>query len=155
MPAGLHRDFLEIALTNALVRPGDRALLGTPIDLSAIDVDAYLVAGIADHITPWQSCYRTTRLLGSDPRFVLSTSGHIAAMVNPPGNPKASYRVADENPADADAWLAGAATRPGSWWEGWAAWLAERSGDERAAPDGLGGGGLEPLDAAPGTYVHD
>jgi polyhydroxyalkanoate synthase subunit PhaC len=155
MPAGLHRDFLEIALTNALVRPGDRTLLGTPIDLSAIDVDAYLVAGIADHITPWQSCYRTTRLLGSDPRFVLSTSGHIAAMVNPPGNAKASYRVADENPPDADAWLAGAATRPGSWWEDWAAWLAERSGDERPAPDRPGGGGLEPLGAAPGTYVHE
>jgi polyhydroxyalkanoate synthase subunit PhaC len=155
MPAGLHRDFLEIALTNALVRPGERTLLGTPVDLSAIDVDSYVVAGIADHITPWQSCYRTTQLLGSDPRFVLSTSGHIAAMVNPPGNPKASYRVADENPPDAGAWLAGATQRPGSWWEDWTAWLGERSGGERAAPDSLGGAGLEPLGPAPGTYVHE
>jgi polyhydroxyalkanoate synthase subunit PhaC len=155
MPAGLHRDFLEIALTNALVRPGERTLLGTPVDLSSIDVDGYLVAGIADHITPWQSCYRTTQLLGCDPRFVLSTSGHIAAMVNPPGNPKASYRVAGRNPLSPDAWLAGATQRPGSWWEDWAAWLGERSGDERPAPDTLGGAGLDPLGAAPGTYVHE
>jgi polyhydroxyalkanoate synthase len=154
MPAGLHRDFLEIALTNALVRPGEHKLLGRPVDLSTIDVDSYLVAGIADHITPWQSCYRTTQLLGSDPRFVLSTSGHIAAMVNPPGNPKASYRVGDANPPSADAWLAAATQRPGSWWEDWTAWLGERSGDERAAPDGVGGAGLEPLAPAPGTYVH-
>jgi polyhydroxyalkanoate synthase subunit PhaC len=155
MPAGLHRDFLEIALTNALVHPGERTLLDTPVDLSAIDVDSYLVAGIADHITPWQSCYRTTQLLGAEPRFVLSTSGHIAAMVNPPGNPKASYRVAEENPPSGDAWLEGAVQQAGTWWEDWAAWLAERSGDERPAPETLGGAGLEPLAPAPGTYVRE
>ena len=85
--------------------PGERVVLGTPIDLSQITVDSYLVAGIADHITPWQSNYRTTQLLGSEPRFVLSTSGHIAALVNPPGNEKASYQVNDDNPPEAEAWL--------------------------------------------------
>jgi polyhydroxyalkanoate synthase len=155
MPAALHRDFMRIALDNALVHPGDATVLGTPVDLSKITVDAYLVAGIADHITPWTSAYRTVHLLGSEPRFVLSNSGHIAAMVNPPGNPKASYRVNDALPDDADAWLAAASQTPGSWWEDWTAWLAERSGSERAAPKRLGGRGHRPLEDAPGTYVRE
>ena len=155
MPAGLHRDFLEIALTNQLVTPGERRVLGTPVDLSKITVDTYLVAGIADHITPWQSCYRTTQLLGREPRFVLSTSGHIAAMINPPGNPKASYRTAESHPADPEAWLAAASVHPGTWWTDWARWLGERSGEQRPAPKRAGGRGYRPLGPAPGTYVHD
>jgi polyhydroxyalkanoate synthase subunit PhaC len=154
MPAALHRDFLEIALTNALVRPGEQVVLGTPVDLSAIEVDTYLVAGIADHITPWESCYRTTQLLGSEPRFVLSTSGHIAAMVNPPGNERASYQTADGNPPDPQEWLARASTHRGTWWDDWARWLAERSGPDRPAPKSPGGRGHQPLGPAPGTYVH-
>jgi polyhydroxyalkanoate synthase len=154
MPAALHRDFVGIALENSLIRPGEVTVLGTPIDLSRITVDAYLVAGIADHITPWVNAYRTVHLLGTpEPRFVLSTSGHIAALVNPPGNPKASFRVNDERPADPEAWLASATQTPGTWWGDWTAWLNERSGSEREAPTSLGGGGYEPLDDAPGTYV--
>jgi polyhydroxyalkanoate synthase len=153
MPAALHRDFVQIALENSLVRPGAVTVLDTPIDLSAITVDSYLVAGIADHITPWVNAYRTVHLLGSDPRFVLSTSGHIAALVNPPGNPKATYRTNDTLPEDADAWLASAARTPGTWWSDWTAWLNERSGSERPAPEMLGGDGYEPLGDAPGTYV--
>jgi poly[(R)-3-hydroxyalkanoate] polymerase subunit PhaC len=155
MPAGLHRDFVRIALDNALVHPGDATVLGTPVDLAQISVDSYVVAGIADHITPWTSAYRTVHLLGSDPRFVLSTSGHIAAMVNPPGNPKASYRVNDTLPDEADEWLASATQTPGSWWEDWTVWLAERAGSERAAPKRLGGRGHRPLEDAPGTYVRE
>ncbi|MEA2248148.1 MAG: poly[(R)-3-hydroxyalkanoate] polymerase subunit PhaC [Solirubrobacteraceae bacterium] len=155
MPAALHRDFLEIALTNSLVRPGSQVVLGTPVDLSAIEADSYVVAGIADHITPWENAYRTTRLLGSEPRFVLSTSGHIAAMVNPPGNERARYQTADSNPADPAEWLAGAAPHRGTWWEDWARWLGERSGRRRAAPTEAGGAGFEPLGPAPGTYVHE
>jgi polyhydroxyalkanoate synthase len=155
MPAALHRDFLEIALDNSLVRPGARTVLGTPLDLSAIEADSYVVAGIADHITPWESGYRTTQLLGSEPRFVLSTSGHIAAMVNPPGNERASYQIAESNPPDPQEWLAAATKQRGSWWEDWAGWLAQRSGRRRAAPEQAGGDGYEPLGPAPGTYVHE
>jgi polyhydroxyalkanoate synthase len=153
LPAGLHRDFVNVAMRNSLIRPGEVTVLGTPVDLSRITVDSYLVAGIADHITPWANCYRTVHLLGSHPRFVLSTSGHIAALVNPPGNEKSSYQLNDEHPEDPDAWLAGATTHRGTWWDDWSTWLGERSGDERDAPDGPGGGGLEPLGPAPGTYV--
>ena len=81
--------------------PGGARMLGTDLDLGKVDTDTYVVAGIADHLCKWESCYRTTQLLGGDTKFVLSTSGHIAAMVNPPGNPKASFQTAAENPADA------------------------------------------------------
>jgi polyhydroxyalkanoate synthase len=155
MPAALHRDFVGIALENSLVHPGALTVLGTPIDLSAVTVDSYLVAGIADHITPWASAYRSVHLLGSDPRFVLSTSGHIAALVNPPGNPKASYRVNDALPRDPEAWLTSATLTPGTWWDDWIPWLAERSGSEIGAPEQLGAEGYEPLDDAPGTYVRE
>ena len=153
LPAALHRDFVQLALENSLATPGRATVLGTPIDLRTITADAYLVAGIADHITPWSSAYRTVHLLGSHPRFVLSNSGHIAAMVNPPGGRKASYRLNDEHPEDADAWLERATTVPGSWWEDWTTWLEERSGAERDAPAAPGGEGYEPVGPAPGTYV--
>jgi polyhydroxyalkanoate synthase subunit PhaC len=72
-----------------LARPGSLTMLGSPVDLGLVDRDTYMVAGVTDHICPWQSCYRSTQLLPGRARFVLSTSGHIAAMVNPPGNGKA------------------------------------------------------------------
>jgi polyhydroxyalkanoate synthase subunit PhaC len=153
LPAGLHREFVELSLENSLVHPGKLKALGTPIDLSRITVDTYLVAGISDHITPWQNCYRSTQLLGSKPRFVLSTSGHIAAIVNPPGNERASYQTGDDNPPSPEEWLQTAAKRRGSWWEDWLRWLEERSGEEKPAPRALGGAGFKPLEPAPGTYV--
>ena len=91
MAAALHRDMVLMGLNNSLVTPGAISMLGTPVDLSKITCDAYVIGGIADHISPWQATYRSAKLLGSkDNRYVLSTSGHIAALVNPPGNPKAS-----------------------------------------------------------------
>jgi polyhydroxyalkanoate synthase len=155
MSAGLHADFVDLAMDNLLADAGGVTVMGVPIDLSRIDTDAYVVAGIADHITPWQNCYRTTQLLGGTTRFVLSTSGHIAALVNPPGNPKASFQVNKTNPADPAEWLSSAQTQQGTWWTDVSAWLAERSGAVRPAPEQLGGGGLRPLVDAPGTYVFD
>jgi polyhydroxyalkanoate synthase len=155
MPAGLHRDFVRLAVDNALTRPGAASMLGSPVDLAKVDVDAYLVAGAADHLCPWQSCYRSTQLLGGRSRFVLSTSGHIASMVNPPGNHKASFQVAADTPPDPADWLARATTEPGSWWPDYAGWLEERGGGERARPRRLGAAGFPPMEPAPGTYVLD
>ncbi len=155
MTAGLHRDFLEMGAANALTRPGGATMLGSPVDLAAVDRDSYIVAGITDHICPWQSCYRSTQLLGGRLRFLLSTSGHIAAMVNPPGNDKARYQLAKECPEDPQEWLRRAETCHGSWWPDYADWLAERCGEETAAPGELGGGGLVPVGDAPGTYIYD
>jgi polyhydroxyalkanoate synthase subunit PhaC len=155
MTAGLHADFVDLALDNLLAEPGAITVLGVPIDLSRIQTDTYIVAGITDHITPWQNCLRTTQLLGGTSRFVLSTSGHIAALVNPPGNPKSSFHVNKENPADPAEWLRTAETVQGTWWTDLSPWLADRCGVLKPAPKELGGGGLRPLVAAPGTYVFD
>lgn len=155
MTAQLHADFIDVAMENSLVHPGALSIDGVPIDLAAIETDAYVLAGIADHITPWENCYRTTGLLGGDVKFVLSRSGHIAALVNPPTNPKATYQLNAKNPATPSEWLAGAANEKGSWWPDWNSWLAEHSGAERAAPTEAGGGGLVSLGPAPGTYVFD
>jgi polyhydroxyalkanoate synthase subunit PhaC len=153
MSAALHRDFIDVALGNALTEPGRATMLGSPVDLSAVTVDSYITAGIADHLCPWQACYRSTQLLGGDSRFILSTSGHIASLVNPPGNPKATFQVAADTPADPQQWLTQAETVQGSWWPDYLTWLGERSGDEVPPPKTPGD--LEELAQAPGTYVFD
>ncbi|MBB6626948.1 alpha/beta fold hydrolase [Nocardioides sp. KIGAM211] len=155
MTAAMHHDFMDLALRNALVTAGESTMLGSKVDLGKIDRDTYVVAGIADHLCKWESCYQSTQLFGGDTKFVLSTSGHIAAMVNPPGNPKASFQTAPENPADAAAWLEGAHKVKGSWWDDYVAWLDARSGAERNKPRKAGNAAYAPLCEAPGTYVHD
>jgi polyhydroxyalkanoate synthase subunit PhaC len=155
LPAAVHQDFIELALTNALTKPDLATMLGSPVDLSKVSTDAYVIAGIADHLCPWQSCYRTTQMLGGSTRFVLSTSGHIASMVNPPANPKATFQTAADNPADPRDWLLSAQTVPGSWWPDYSAWLAGRSGGLRPSPVSPGGHGFEPIEPAPGSYVLD
>jgi polyhydroxyalkanoate synthase subunit PhaC len=158
MPAKLHRDFVTMAMSNALARPGAISLLGTEIDLRQVTADSYLVAGSADHICPWRNCYGSTQLLGGKSRFVLSTNGHIAALVNPPGNKKSSYQVAETapaSPASADDWAATATTVPGSWWPDYTTWLAERSGARVPAPAEPGSSRFPVLGQAPGSYVLD
>ena len=141
MAAGLHADFVDLAMDNKLLTPGSLTILGTAIDLSQVDTDAYLVAGIADHITPWQNCYRSTQLLGGTSRFILSTSGHIAALVNPPGNPKARYQIT-EHPCRPGGLAEDRRDGTGSWWPDMLAWLGDRCGKDKPAPEELGGGAL-------------
>jgi polyhydroxyalkanoate synthase subunit PhaC len=156
LPAALHADFIRLGLANALTVPDAATMLGSPVDLSKVETDTYVIAGIADHLCPWQSCYRTTQLLGGQVSFILSTSGHIASMINPPGNPKATFQTASDNPADPREFLAAATTESGSWWPHYSAWLAARSGGLRKARVRLGRkGSYEVLAPAPGTYVHD
>jgi polyhydroxyalkanoate synthase len=155
MTAGLHADFVDLALQNSLTRPGALTVLGVPIDLGAITVDSYVVAGIADHITPWESCYRSAQLFGGESRFVLSTSGHIAALVNPPGNPKASFHTGDDLTSDAEVWLKGSDSQQGTWWTDLGPWLDQRGGGHRPAPTALGSPRLNVLAEAPGSYVFD
>ena len=130
-------------------------MLGSPVDLKAVDVDTYVTAGSADHLCPSHACYRTTQLLGGTSRFVLSTNGDIASLVNPPSNPKSTFQVAPETPADPERWLASAEKVKGSWWPDYMAWLGERSGDEVPAPEELGSAAHPPLGDAPGSYVHE
>jgi polyhydroxyalkanoate synthase len=155
MSAGLHADFVDMAVENQLTRAGALTVLGQPIDLGKVTVDSYVVAGIADHITPWENCYRTTQLFGGNTRFILSTSGHIAALVNPPGNPKATFHTNDDHGSDAKEWLKGAETHQGSWWNDVSQWLDTRTGELKPAPKEMGSTRLQPLADAPGTYVFD
>lgn len=155
MTAALHADFVDLAMENSLTRPGALTVLGEPVDLGGITVDSYVVAGIADHITPWENCYRSAQLFGGTTRFVLSTSGHIAALVNPPGNPKASFHTNDDLASGAKTWLKGSDVHHGTWWVDLGTWLDERCGEQRPAPRELGSHRFRVLAEAPGTYVFD
>jgi polyhydroxyalkanoate synthase len=154
LAAGLHRDFIHLALENSFVRPGGLTVLGTPVDLSLLDTDLYAVAGSSDHIVPWENAYSSARLFGGTRRFVLSRSGHIQALVNPPSaESRSSYRVADDLPEQPQAFLSQAPQLSGSWWPDWDAWLAERSGELKPAPRRLGNRNYKAQAKAPGTYV--
>jgi polyhydroxyalkanoate synthase len=158
LPAELHSDFMDIAAENSMTEPGKVVALDTPIDLADITYDTFVVGAVTDHITPWEACYETVNLLGGKSEFVLSSQGHIQALVNPSGNPKGEYRTnaaaadADE-PLSSEEWLAGADAHQGSWWDHWAAWLRPRSGRKVAAPGELGSDEYPPIVDAPGTYV--
>jgi polyhydroxyalkanoate synthase len=154
LPAELHADLLRIYLENPLVNPNRLEVLGTPIDMSKLEIDSYVVAGITDHITPWQACYESRRVLRGNMRFVLSSSGHIQSIVNPPGNPKARYYLNPDLSLSADQWLEGAVATPGSWWDDWLKWYEAHGGGLRDAPASLGSEKHPPGDPAPGRYVH-
>jgi polyhydroxyalkanoate synthase subunit PhaC len=155
LTAALHSDFLDLLGTNGLAAPGSIDVLGTPVDLGKVRCDAYVVAGATDHIIPWTAAYQTTQLLGGDSEFVLGSSGHIQAIVNPPGNRKSRFLTRPgPPPADPLEWRATATTNEGTWWDHWLRWLGERSGDQRRAPARLGNRRHPPIEAAPGRYVH-
>jgi polyhydroxyalkanoate synthase len=154
LPAGLHADFLEIFGKNLLCTPGKVDVLGTPVDLGRITVDTYVTGATTDHLTPWKACYRTTQLVSGDSTFVLSNAGHIQALVNPPGNPKAFFFAGGKTAADPDRWLEGAERHPGTWWDHWIDWVSDRSGGTRAAARRLGSRSYPVVEPAPGSYVR-
>ncbi len=154
LPAALHGDMLDFFKHNPLTRSGGLEICGTPIDLQKVNVDSFSVAGINDHITPWDAVYRSARLLGGDSRFVLSNSGHIQSILNPPGNPKANYYENGKLSSDPRAWYYDARHVQGSWWPQWLGWVQERSGEQRETIMALGNQDYPPMEAAPGTYVH-
>jgi polyhydroxyalkanoate synthase subunit PhaC len=155
LPAGLHGDYLDLYFTNPFVNAGKLALNGKTVDMSRIKADSYVVAGVTDHITPWKGVHKTAQIMGEGTTFVLSNSGHLQSLLNPPTNPKASFMIGTVNPSGPDAFLTTAEKRKGSWWLDWRDWLQARSGDEVAAPASLGSEHHPVLAAAPGTYVFD
>ena len=155
LPGTLHGQFLDIFRRNLLAQPGGISVLGTPVRLNRIKVPSFVVGAITDHLTPWQGCYRTTRLLGGDATFVLTWSGHVASLVNPPDNPKAHYWTAGAPGPDPDAWFAAATKHQGSWWEVWADWVTRNADGRRPGPERLGSKEHPVLDPAPGRYIRD
>jgi polyhydroxyalkanoate synthase len=154
LPAALHGDLLDFVKLNPLTHPGGLEVCGMPIDLQKVTVDSFSIAGINDHITPWDAVYRSTLLLGGEQRFLLSNSGHIQSILNPPGNLKASYLENDKLPSDPRGWYFDTQKHDGSWWPGWLGWIQARSGAQRETQLGLGNQNHPPMEAAPGTYVH-
>lgn len=152
MPAALHSFVLRSCYQRNDFAQGRVTLGDEQLDPAAISGDLYILNAVEDHIAPWRTGYATTRALGSTrPRFVLSSAGHIAGIVNPP-NPKSAYWTNDELPPDPEEWLAHATKHQGSWWEDWARWIGERGGEMRTPPP-LGGDSHPPLGDAPGVYV--
>ena len=155
LPARLHADFLDLIGANPYVNAGRLDVRGTPLDMRRIDMDTYVVAGVTDHITPWQGCYNTAKLYGERSTFVLSNSGHIQSLLNPPGNPKAIFWAGPARAPSAEAWMERAARQTGSWWPHWIEWIKVRSGAMTAAPTELGSNDNPPLGTAPGRYVME
>jgi polyhydroxyalkanoate synthase len=154
LPAQLHAEFLDIFRRNDLVTGDSLCVLGTPIDLKQIKLPMFVTGALTDHLTPWKGCFQTTRMLGGDATFVLSYSGHIASLVNPPDNPKAHYWAGGPPGEDPEEWLANAQRHQGSWWEAWVSWFEPHAGDGIARPQTLGSSLHPPGEAAPGRYVR-
>jgi len=155
IPGALQRDLLRIAMDNLLATPGGLTLLGTPVNLTDITTDTYVVGAETDHLVPWEGAYASTQLFGGDSTFVLSGGGHIQHLVNPPGNPKAHYRTGPVHNHDAHTWLTTSDQQTGSWWPHWATWATARSGNQKPAPTKLGSRRHQPIQAAPGRYVTE
>jgi polyhydroxyalkanoate synthase len=158
MPAKMHSFYLRnMYMKNALKMPDGISLAGTPIDVGKVAVPTYFVSAVEDHIAPWKTTYAGPRLLGGKSRFVLSGSGHIAGMINPPSAKKYGYWTNEELPEDAEQWLKGAKQHEGSWWEDWIAWLGPKLGAKVTAREpgkGAGKSRLKVIEAAPGSYAR-
>jgi polyhydroxyalkanoate synthase len=154
MPAAMHSYYLRnMYMANKLREPGALTLAGAAIDLSKVNVPSYFVSAIEDHIAPWKTTYAGPGILGGDSRFVLSGSGHIAGIVNPPAANKYGYWTNTSLPASADEWLGGATQHAGSWWSDWRQWIGPYLGKE-VPPRVPGKGRLPALEAAPGSYAR-
>jgi len=154
LPAKFHGTLIDIFTNDWLLHPGQYNVLGVPIDVSQIECDKFIVAGLNDHITPWRDGYRMARALGGHNEFVLSSGGHIQTLINPEGGAKSKYFVNPTLVERPDDWLAAAKPIAGSWWAHWRSWLAERSGELRVAPERLGNESYPAGADAPGTYVR-
>ncbi|MDF9776362.1 class II poly(R)-hydroxyalkanoic acid synthase [Pseudomonas baetica] len=155
LPAAFHGDLIEMFKSNPLIRSNALEVCGTPIDLKQVKADIFSLAGTSDHITPWKSCYKSAQLFGGNVEFVLSSSGHIQSILNPPGNPKSRYMTSTEMAATAEEWQENSTKHTDSWWLHWQTWQAQRSGNLKKAPLKLGNKAYPAGEAAPGTYVHE
>ncbi|MGJ3258219.1 MAG: PHA/PHB synthase family protein [Rhodospirillales bacterium] len=153
MPKMMHSLYLrKMYLENKLVEPGGITLDGVPIDLSTIKTPVYWLSTKDDHIAPWKSTYAATQLYKGPKRFVLSASGHIAGVINPPAANKYCFWTSARTPADPDAFFESAKQHDGSWWPDWQKWIKKYAGGEIPART-PGDGKLEVIEDAPGSYV--
>jgi polyhydroxyalkanoate synthase len=153
MPAAMHSFYLRnMYQQNKLVVPGGISICGVPIDLTRITVPSFLLSTKEDHIAPWKSTYAATQIYKGPVKFCLAASGHIAGIVNPPGQGKYGHWENTELPKSPDDWFKTATYENDSWWTSWEKWIAEYAGGDVPARK-PGDGKLEPIENAPGSYV--
>ena len=153
MPAAVHGFYLRrMYHDNDLVKPGAISLKGIPIDLTKIETPTFILSTKEDHIAPWKATYAATQIYGGPVKFVLSGSGHIAGVVNPPAAQKYQHWTNGRNPKSPDKWFEGSTEHPGSWWPEWDKWVAKFGGAKVPARK-PGDGKLKPIEDAPGSYV--
>jgi polyhydroxyalkanoate synthase len=157
LPAQFHGDLLDLIENNPYVNPGMLRIGGVPIDMRKVEVGAYVVGGITDHITPWKACYATARIFRPDTTFVLASAGHLQSLINPPGSGKSFFVAGPPDVDDPGQWAerAGPGRQDGSWWPHWRGWIKDRSGALIDAPAKPGSRKFKPLGPAPGRYVMD
>ena len=152
MPADVHSFYLrECYLANKLSQ-GKMILDGVHIDLKKVKVPVYNLAARDDHIAPLPSVFKVGQFFGGETKLVVSGSGHIAGVVNPPEARKYKYWTNDAPAEILENWLKTATEHEGSWWPDWAEWITVRSGAKVSAPV-PGDGKLDVLENAPGSYV--
>ncbi|WP_341763723.1 class I poly(R)-hydroxyalkanoic acid synthase [Candidatus Tisiphia endosymbiont of Beris chalybata] len=151
LPATMHSYYLRnMYLNNLLKEPNGLTLLGTPIDLSKIDCNSFFLAAQEDHIAPWQSVYEGVKLLNGHKTFCLTSSGHVAGVINPPLNSKYNYKTHNDLTVASESWLINSIEHQGSWWTYWLTWLQNNSGIQLPSIDYSN---LTAIEEAPGSYV--
>ncbi len=151
LPRAMHAYYLrKLYLENKLVQPGALSMMGQGIDLGRVRCPCYVVAALDDHIVPWRSAHKAQALFSGPTRFILSQSGHITGIINPPAAGRGAY-FTNERPV-AEDWLKTAERHTGSWWPDWVRWLETHSGEKRPVPP-MGSAQYPSLGPAPGRYV--
>lgn len=154
LPARMTIEYLRALCQENLFAGSGYEVLGEKLRLKNVKVPLCAIACESDHIAAWRSSYAGMRQMGSKNKtFILSQSGHVAGIINPPSKDKYGHYTNDDWPENPDAWKTSAKFSDGSWWPRWEAWLAKRSGAMVAARE-LGGKKSRILAKAPGTYVR-
>ena len=157
LPANMYKFYLRnMCLKNLLCKPNGVNINGISIDLNKVTTPVFSVAGIKDHITPWQSVYAGTQLYGGSSQFILSSSGHVKGLINPPSDNKYSFKINIINkkiPKNPQNWLKNSTEHPGSWWNYWKNWLIKLSFDKISANQSCSIVNINNLKDAPGDYV--
>ena len=154
IPARMLKEYGRQILRGNQLKDGGVAIDGVTLDLKAIETPVMIVALKDDHVSAWKNTYAGRHFFGGPTRFLLGGSGHNAGMINPPAANKHGYWTNDSAPADAEAWLADAEQKPGSWWPEWQGWLDAAAADEKVKARKVGSGKLKAGAAAPGDYVR-
>ncbi len=153
MTCANHSFYLRNCYLNNTLTKGEMVVDGVKLDLRRVKVPVYNLAAREDHIAPAASVFRGAQFFGGPMRYVLAGSGHIAGVINPPNKVKYQYWLGTPPKGDLKDWLATAQEHPGSWWPDWMAWIKSQDATEVPARP-PGGGVVEPLGDAPGTYVR-